>query len=328
MKGQDTPIGVSCPIKDIHMLRFLLRRSLGSIAVLLVVTFMSYTLIFLAPGDPATILIGKQTGQFPNPEQIAHFRAEYGLDHPFLVQYFNWIKQAVQGDLGVSIRTGVQIVPEVRARFANTLLLVSVTMFVAIIIGIPSGLLAAWFKNSFLDRLIHALSMLAVAIPDFWLAFLLILLFSIDLRWLPSHGMGSLKHLILPVICLGLANIARLNRLTRSGLLGVEREKYLLSARAKGLARRTAWIRHGFPNVAVPIVTLIFTLFSGSIAGTIIIENVFAWPGIGSYFVEAVSYRDLPVIQAMVALYGAVFILGNILADIAYVIIDPRIRLD
>jgi peptide/nickel transport system permease protein len=310
------------------MLRFFLRRTLWSIVVLLVVSFMSYTLIFIAPGDPATILIGKQTGRFPTPEQVTHFRAEYGLDHPLLVQYYNWLIQAVQGKLGQSLQTGTPVLSEIRVRFGNTLLLVTVTMLVAILIGIPSGLLAAWFKNSFLDRSIHALSMLAVAIPDFWLAFLLILIFSISLRWLPSHGIGTPKHLILPVICLGLANIARLNRLTRSGLVGVEKEKYLLSARAKGLDRRTAWIKHGFPNIAVPIVTLIFTLFSGAIAGTIIIENVFAWPGIGYYFVEAVNYRDLPVIQAMVALYGAVFILGNILADIAYAIIDPRIRLD
>jgi peptide/nickel transport system permease protein len=310
------------------MIRFFLRRTLWSLAVLLLVTFMSYTLIFIAPGDPAAILIGKQTGQFPTPEQLALFRAEYGFDKPLLVQYGNWLKQAIQGNLGESIRTGNLVISELSDRFGNTLLLVSVTMLVAIIFGIPSGLLAAWFKNSFLDRVIHALSMLAVAVPDFWLAFLLILFFSIDHRWLPSHGMGSVKNLILPVTCLGLANIARLNRLTRSGLMSIEREKYLLSARAKGLARRTAWIRHGFPNIAIPIVTLFFTLFSGAIAGTIIIENVFAWPGIGTYFVEAVKYRDLPVIQALVALYGAVFILGNILADITYVIIDPRIRLD
>ena len=310
------------------MFRFFLRRTLWSIVVLLVVSLMSYTLIFIAPGDPATILIGKQTGRFPTPEQVAQFRAEHGLDKPLLVQYYNWLKQAVQGDLGQSFRTGTSVVSEVHVRFGNTLLLVTVTMLVAIILGIPSGLLAAWFKDTFLDRFIHALSMLAVAIPDFWLAFLLILLFSIVLRWLPSHGIGSGRHLILPVICLGLANIARLNRLTRSGLVAVEGEKYVLSARAKGLTRRTAWIKHGFPNVAVPIVTLIFTLFSGAIAGTIIIENVFAWPGIGFYFVEAVNYRDLPVIQAMVALYAAVFIVGNILADIAYVIIDTRIRLD
>ena len=310
------------------MFRFFLRRTLWSIVVLLVISLMSYTLIFIAPGDPATILIGKQTGRFPTPEQVAQFRAEHGLDKPLLVQYYNWLKQAVQGDLGQSFRTGTSVVSEVHVRFGNTLLLVTVTMLVAIILGIPSGLLAAWFKDTFLDRFIHALSMLAFAIPDFLLAFLLILLFSIVLRWLPSHGIGSGRHLILPVICLGLANIARLNRLTRSGLVGVEGEKYVLSARAKGLTRRTAWIKHGFPNVAVPIVTLIFTLFSGAIAGTIIIENVFAWPGIGFYFVEAVNYRDLPVIQAMVALYAAVFIVGNILADIAYVIIDPRIRLD
>jgi peptide/nickel transport system permease protein len=310
------------------MVRFIFRRTFGSIAVLLVVSFMSYTLTFIAPGDPATILIGKQTGRYPTQEQITQFRAEYGLDKPLLVQYANWLRKAVLGNFGESLRTGKAVVLEVRDRFANTLILVTVTMFVAIIIGIPSGLLAAWFKNTFLDRFIHSLSMLAVAIPDFWLAFLLILFFAIDLRWLPSHGMGSIKNLILPVTCLGLANIARLNRLTRSGLMSIEREKYLLSARAKGLDRRTALIRHGFPNIAVPIVTLIFTLFSGAIAGTIIIENVFAWPGIGSYFVEAVNYRDLPVIQAMVTLYGAVFILGNILADIAYVIIDPRIRLE
>ena len=321
-------MGVSYLIKDKIVFRFFLRRTLWSIVVLLVVSFMSYTLIFIAPGDPATILIGKQTGRFPTPEQVAQFRTEYGLDKPLLVQYYNWLKQAVQGYLGQSFRTGTSVASEVRVRFGNTLLLVTVTMLVAIILGIPSGLLAAWFKDTFLDRFIHALSMLAVAIPDFWLAFLLILLFSIVLRWLPSHGIGSAKHLILPVICLGLANIARLNRLTRSGLVGVEGEKYVLSARAKGLTRRTAWIKHGFPNIAVPIVTLIFTLFSGAIAGTIIIENVFAWPGIGFYFVEAVNYRDLPVIQAMVALYAAVFIAGNILADIAYVIIDPRIRLD
>ena len=322
------PKGVSYLIKDKIVFRFFLRRTLWSIVVLLVVSFMSYTLIFIAPGDPATILIGKQTGRFPTPEQVAQFRAEYGLDKPLLVQYYNWLKQAVQGDLGQSFRTGTSVFSEVRVRFGNTLLLVTVTMLVAIVLGIPSGLLAAWFKDTFLDRFIHALSMLAVAIPDFWLAFLLVLIFSIVLRWLPSHGIGSARHLILPVICLGLANIARLNRLTRSGLVGVEGEKYVLSARAKGLTRRTAWIKHGFPNIAVPIVTLIFTLFSGAIAGTIIIENVFAWPGIGFYFVEAVNYRDLPVIQAMVALYAAVFIAGNILADIAYVIIDPRIRLD
>ena len=310
------------------VLRFFLRRSFWSVAVLLVVSFMSYTLIFIAPGDPATILIGKQTGRFPTPEQVAQFRAEYGLDKPLLVQYINWLKQAVQGDFGQSFRTGTSVASEVRVRFGNTLLLVTATMLVAIVLGIPSGVLAAWFKNSFIDRFIHSLSMLAVAIPDFWLAFLLVLIFAIILHWLPSHGMGSARHLILPVICLGLANIARLNRLTRTGLVGVEREKYVLSARAKGLTRRIAWVKHGFPNTAVPIVTLVFTLFSGAVAGAIIIENVFAWPGIGSYFVEAVNYRDLPVIQAMVSLYALVFIVGNIMADVSYAIIDPRIRLD
>lgn len=310
------------------MISFIIKRIIGSIVVLFAVSFMSFMLIFFAPGDPATIMLAKQIGQRPNQMQLESFRAEHGFDKPLMVQYYNWLKNAVQGDLGNSIRTGRLIVPEIKARFKITLLLVSVTMVVAIAVGIPTGLLGSWFKNTLIDKFIHSLSMIAVAVPDFWLAFLLVILFSVILHWLPSFGTGSLKHFILPVICLGLANIARLNRLTRSGMLGVEREKYILAARAKGLSRLSAWFTHGFPNITVSIVTLIVTLFCVAITSTIIIESVFSWPGIGSYFVDAISYRDLPVIQAMVVLYGAVFIIGNTIADISYVIIDPRIRLE
>lgn len=310
------------------MISLIIRRIIGSIAVLFAVSFMSYLLIFFAPGDPATIMLAKQIGHIPNQTQLESFRAEHGFDKPLIVQYYTWLKNAIRGNLGNSIRTGRLIVPEIRGRFEITLLLVSVTMVVAIIIGIPSGLLAAWFKNTLIDRFIHSLSMIAVAVPDFWLAFLLVILFSVTLHWLPSFGTGNLKHLILPVICLGLANIARLNRLTRSGMLSVEREKYILAARAKGLSRLSAWFTHGFPNISVSIVTLIVALFSVAITSTIIIESVFSWPGIGAYFVDAISYRDLPVIQAMVVLYGAVIILGNTLADISYVIMDPRIRFE
>ena len=310
------------------MVRFLLRRVIGASAVLIAVSLMAYSLIYLAPGDPATIILARQIGRLPSPEQVASLSAQYGLDKPLVVQYFNWVIQALHGDFGYSIRTKNPIVKEASSRFSVTLLVASLTMIGAVIIGIPTGLLAAWRKNTLLDHATRAVALLAVAIPDFWLGFLLVFAFSVSLHWLPSHGIGSPKHMILPVICLLVANSARLSRLTRSGMLEVEREKYLLGARAKGLTRRAAWVRHGFPNAAVPLVTLIAAMFSVTIASTIIIETMFALPGIGYYFLQAVNYRDIPVIQALVVLYGAVFMFFSLVADIAYVMIDPRIRLD
>jgi ABC-type dipeptide/oligopeptide/nickel transport system permease component len=169
--------------------------------------------------------------------------------------------------------------------------------------------------------------LLSVSIPNFWLAFLLILVFSIYLHWLPTHGMVGPQHLILPVACLGLADAARLSRLTRTCFLGIRHEQFLLAAQAKGLSAMRVWVWHALPNIAAPLITLSTTQFSYIVAGSVIIETLFAWPGIGNYYILSVNYRDIPVIQAMVLLFGVVFVVLNILTDLAYVAIDPRIRL-
>ena len=308
------------------MARFLLKRLVSSTAVLLAISILAYTLIYMTPGDPATIIIARQIGQFPTPEQVARLSPELGLDKPPIVQYFNWLGQALQGDFGKSIRTGVPVAEEIRVRLGPTLLLAGVTTILTAIVGIPTGFLAAWRENSFWDHLTRMVAMLGVSIPNFWLAFLLILVFSVTYRMLPTHGIGTPEHLILPVICIGVAYAARLSRLTRSGFLEVQHEEYLLGARAKGLGRRAVWLRHALPNISVPLITLIATQFSYIVAGSVIIETLFAWPGIGNYYIISVNFRDIPVIQTLILLFGAIFVLINFFADFAYGVIDPRIR--
>lgn len=309
------------------MVKFVLQRFTGCVGVLLAISLLAHVLIYLAPGDPAVIILAQRIGQLPNPEQVDQLRKEYGLDGPPIMQYFSWLGQAIQGNFGYSIRTGNPVLEEIQLRLGPTLLLAGVTTSLAVILGLPIGFLAAWRKNSFWDHVTRTIALLGVSIPNFWLAFLLILVFSITLRWLPTHGIGEIKHLILPVVCLGLADMSRLSRLVRSGFIEIQHEEYLLAARAKGLHRHTAWLRHGIPNIAVPLITVIATQFSYIVAGSVIIETLFAWPGIGNLYITSVNYRDIPVIQTMLLSFGAVFVVLNFVADLAYVAIDPRIRL-
>ena len=309
------------------MVRLLLTRLIGLIAVLLALSFLGDALVFLAPGDPAVLIAERQMGgQLPTPEYVAQLRAEFGWDQPPIIQYCVWLGQVVQGNLGFSIRTGKPILQEIQARLGRSLLLGGLTTSVVMIVGIPAGFLAAWRENSFWDHATRMFATLGVAIPNFWLAFVLILIFSMYLNWLPTHGIGSLRHLVLPIACLGFNDTARLSRLARSEFLGVQHEEYLLAARAKGLTRRMALIRHGFANIAVTLVALIATQFGSIVAGVFVVETIFSWPGIGQYFVMAVQYRDIPAIQACFLLFGMIFSLVNALADIIFMAIDPRIR--
>ena len=310
------------------MARFLLKRLVSSAAVLLAISLLAYALIYMAPGDPATIIVARQIGQFPTAEQVARLSPALGLHRPPIVQYLDWLGQALRGDFGNSIRTGIPVVEEIRIRLGPTLLLAGVTTTLTVIAGIPTGFLAAWRENSIWDHVTRTVAMVSVSVPTFWLAFLLILVFSVTYRLLPTHGIGGPEHLILPVICIGVAYTARLSRLTRSGFLEVQHEEYLLGARAKGLGRRAVWVRHALPNIAVPLITLIATQFSYIVAGSVIIETLFAWPGIGNYYIISVNFRDIPVIQTLILLFGMVFVLINFIADLAYGVIDPRIRLE
>lgn len=310
------------------MVIFLLKRLAGSVAVLVATSLLAYFLIYLAPGDPAVVIVRSRMGRLPTPEEVTRVRAEYGLDRPPLVQYFAWAGRAVRGDFGYSIRTGKPVAKEIGARIAPTLLLAGVATLFAVIVGIPTGLIAAQKFNSFWDHLSRTIALLCVSIPDFWLAFLLILVFSIYLGWLPTYGLRGVEYLVLPVVSLGLAHAARLSRLTRSTLLQVQHQDYMQTARAKGLSELAVWVRHALPNITVPLLTLVANQFSSIVASSVIIETLFSWPGIGSYYIVSVKFRDLPVISAMVLLFAFVFVLVNIITDLAYALIDPRIRIE
>lgn len=310
------------------MVRFLLKRLAGSVAVLVAASLLAHFLIYLAPGDPAVVILRSRIGRLPTPEEVAQVRSEYGLEQPPLLQYATWAGRAVRGDLGYSIRTDTPVFKEISTRIGPTILLAVTTTLFTIVVGIPTGLIAAQKFNSFWDRMSRLVALLSVSIPNFWLAFLLILVFSINLGWLPTYGLRGVEYLILPVVSLGLAHAARLSRLTRSTLLQVRQQNYLQTARAKGLSERAVWLWHALPNVAVPLLTMVADQFSHIVAGSVIVETLFSLPGIGNYFVTAVKFRDLPVIQALVLLFAFVFVLINTITDIAYTLIDRRIRLE
>ena len=310
------------------MIRFLLKRLAGSIAVLVATSLLAYFLIYLAPGDPAVVILRTRIGRLPTLEEVARVRSEYGLDQPLLLQYATWASRAVKGDLGYSLRTGTPVVEEISTRIGPTFLLAGTTTLFTLAIGISTGLIAAQKFNSLWDQLSGIVALLCVSIPDFWLAFLLILVFSIYLGWLPTYGLRGLEYLILPVVSLGLAHAAHLSRLTRSALLQVQYQNYLQTARAKGLSERAVWVWHALPNVAVPLLTLVADQFNHIVAGSVIVETLFSLPGIGNYFIISVKSRDLPAIQAIVLLFTFLLVLINTIADITYTLIDPRIRLE
>ncbi len=310
------------------MAAFLIKRLGGALAVLLATSLLAYLFIFLAPGDPATVIVAQRIGRLPTAAEVELTRAEFGLDQPLYAQYAAWLGHAMRGDFGLSMRTGLPVLNEIASRARATLLLSFAATVFAALIGIPSGFLSGLRPNTAWDHLARLAALVSVSIPNFWLAFLLILLFSIYLKWLPTHGMRGPQYLVLPVVCLGLANAARISRLTRSCLLEVRHQDYIRTAHAKGLSHRSVWVRHALPNVLVPLITLLTSQFGALVAGSVIIETLFAWPGIGNYYVTAVRFRDVPVIQAAVVLFGVVFVLTNLCADMLCALSDPRIRLE
>jgi len=308
------------------MIKFLLRRFLGGLGVLLMTSFLSFTLIYLAPGEPAEVILVQRLGRIPTTAETNRLAAEYGFDRPPLIQYLDWTSHALRGDFGNSLRSGAPVLEELRPRIIPTLLLAGATTLFTILFGIPIGLLAVLQEKGFGDKFSRFFSLVGVSIPDFWLAFVLILIFSVYLRWLPTHGLENPQDLILPVISLGVANVARLSRLVRSQLLDTKYQDYLRTARAKGLPEWLVWFRHALPNGLIPLVTLAVNQFSAIVSGSVVIETLFALPGIGQFYVTAVRYNDIPVIQATVLLISTTFIVINLFTDLAYKLIDPRLR--
>jgi len=308
------------------MSHYLLLRSIHSVLLLLGLSFLVYLLIYLAPSDPALMIAAQRVGGTPNAEQIAWVRAEYGLDRPIVVQYGHWLRRTLTGDLGYSIRTDNAIGAELAKHLRLSLVLGGITMVLVLLLAVPTGIVGALRVHSAWDHAARFGSLVFVSIPDFWLGFLLILIFAVHLGWLPAFGAKSWQHYLLPVATLGLGHAARLSRLMRSVLLDQLHSDYLRTARAKGMAPNLVLWRHLLPNIAVPFVTVAVQQLAMLISGTIIIETLFSLPGLGNYYALAVNHRDIPAIQATVLLFAGIIIVLNLLADLSYTLFDPRIR--
>ena len=309
------------------MRRYVLRRLAYLVPVWLGISLLAYTLANLAPGDPAYIILRRQTGEVPSDEAVQALRQQLGLNDPLPVRYARWVEHALTGDLGTSYRTGDPVLRSLADRFVATLQLGLAALLVGIGIALPLGIVSATQRNRPVDHASRVLSLLGASIPSFWLGYVLIIAFAVSLKVLPVAGYGDVAHLVLPALTLGLGAAASLTRLTRANLLEVLDEDYVRTARAKGLTEWGTVLGHAMRTALIPIVTIIGVRFGQLLAGAVIVETVFAWPGIGKLMVDSIYDRDYPTIQGFVLFMGTVFVLLNLIVDLSYVWLDPRIRL-
>ena len=301
---------------------YLLRRFAQSLLVLLGVSFVVFGILFLT-GDPALVLLPPDA----TIEDIAKFRKEMGFDDPFFVQYGRFLYGALRGDFGQSIRHGEPAFELVMERMPATFELSGAALLIALCLAIPAGILSAVRRNTILDYISTVVALLGQSMPTFWLGIMLILLFSVQWNLLPSSGRGDWENMVLPAVTLGLFTTARITRLTRSGMLEVLNQDYIRTARAKGVANPPIVWKHALKNAAIPIVTIVGIELGTLLGGSVITETIFAWPGVGRLSVQAIYNRDYPVVQAAVFTLAATFVLVNLLVDLIYTYLDPRIRL-
>lgn len=305
-----------------HMGRYLIRRLLLTIPVLLGVATLVFALIHLVPGDPAQAMLGEGASQ----EEVQRLRTSLGLDRPLLGQYTGFLGGLLRGDLGTSFRYNTPVTQQITSRLGNTAKLALAAMLVAILFAVPLGIVAAVFRGRAPDHAAMTLALAGISMPNFWLGPLLAILFAVYLGWLPVSGTGSLAHLVLPAITLGAALSAILARMTRASLLEELRELYVLAARARGLSGARAVLRHAFRNSLIPVVTIIGLQFGAVLTGTIITETIFAWPGLGRLLIQAINFRDYPLVQGCILFIAVTYVLMNLLTDLTYGLLDPRIR--
>ncbi len=306
---------------------YIAQRLFSLIPVLLGITILAFGLAVLTPGDPAEQMLYRASGEEPSTEEVQALREELGLNDPLPLQYARWLGNVVRGDLGISFRYQEPVLDVLLRFFPNTLQLALAGMVVALVVAFPLGLLAAAFRGTWVDHAARLGSLLGASLPVYWLSYLLIILFAVKLHWLPVAGRGSLRHLVLPAFTLGLVSAAIVARLLRATLLETLDEDYVRTARAKGLHRSIVLMRHAFRNALLPVVTILGIRLAHLLSGAVIIEVVFAWPGIGQTMVEGIFDRDYPLIQGFVLFTGIVFVLINLIVDITYTWIDPRVRL-
>jgi ABC-type dipeptide/oligopeptide/nickel transport system permease component len=306
------------------MLSFLFRRLLLAIPTLFGVLVVVFLLLYVAPGDPVQEMVGERA----DPATIARLRKELRLDEPLLVQFGAYAGGVVTGDFGRSYITGRPILRDIRERFPKTLQLAGAAMLLASIAGISIGVVSSRHPGGWIDRLSLGMTYLGISFPVYWVALILIFVFAVLLRWLPPSGDRGIEFLILPALALGSRSIAFLARVTRSSMLEVLGSDFVRTARAKGLRERAVVARHALRNALIPVITVLGLDFGYYLTGSILTETVFGWPGLGRYIVAAISKRDLPAIQGTVLFMSAVFVLVNLLTDLAYAKADPRVAYD
>lgn len=305
------------------MHKYILRRLLLLIPVILGVTFVIFSMMYFTPGDPAQIMLGESA----KPEDVAKLREELGLDDPYLTQFVRYIKKAVvDQDIGTSYSTKRPVAQEITNRFPTTLKLAACSILIAVALGIPIGIISATKQYSIFDNVTMVLALIGVSMPNFWQGLLLILLFSVNLRWLPSSGFSTWKHMILPAVTIGTSTTAIIARMTRSSMLEVIRQDYIRTARAKGQVESKVINHHALKNALIPIITVIGIQFGYLMGGAVLTESIFAVPGVGRLMVQSIKERDFPVVQGSVLFIAIAFSLVNLVVDILYAFVDPRIR--
>ena len=312
------------------MVSYIFRRILATLPVMAIVALFVFSLLYIAPGDPAAIIAGDQA----SPGDIERIRQGLGLDRPFLVQFGSWLWRILHGDLGTSIFTNLPVSSLIAQRIEPTLSLMVLTLVLTIVVAVPLGVLAAWKAGSWVDRTIMAFAVFAFSLPVFVVGYVLAFVFALEFEWLPVQGYTPLaegfwpwlQNLILPALALGCVYIALIARITRAAMLEVLQQDYIRTARAKGLDQRSILFVHALKNAAVPIVTVIGIGIALLIGGAVVTESVFAIPGLGRLTIDAILRRDYPVIQGIVLMFSFLYVLVNLMVDVTYTLVDPRIR--
>jgi peptide/nickel transport system permease protein len=312
--------------------RYIGQRLAMLVPVTLGVTFVVFATMYLTPGDPALLM----AGPLATAADIQQLRADMGLDQPLLVQYATWLGKAVRGDLGRSFSMNVSVAAEIGQKLGPTLILTVAALGFSTVCGLLAGIISATRPNSLFDRASMVLALVGVSMPVFWLGIVLMLIFSLQLRWLPASGMYSatstggldelFRHLVLPAVTLGLASTGIVARFTRSSMLEVIRQDYIRTARAKGLSERLVYYRHALKNALIPVVTVVGLQVGFLLGGAVLTETVFSWPGLGSLLIRGIATRDFPLVQGCVLVIATMFVLVNLVVDLLYAYLDPKVR--
>ena len=306
------------------MVNFIIRRILHTVPVLFGVVVITFILMYMIPGDPVVSMVGERYDE----ATIHKLRKELHLDDSLPMQFVRYVGNVVRGDFGKSFITGGSVSEELLRKFPNTMMLAVASMIIAIITGLTMGIISSLKPQSILDKITMLFALVGISAPVFWVGLMLVLFVGVYLQWLPPTGFGGIEYIILPAIALGLRSAAYLARLTRATMLEVLNQDYIRTARMKRLPEWKVILKHGFPNILIPIITVIGTDFGSYLSGAVLIESIFGWPGIGRYALEAILKRDFPVIQGTVLFMALMFILANLIVDIFYGIVDPRMRIE